>query len=92
MSVKNQELVLTKKEALCISKLSNSTFSRYRNSGKLLKDIHFVKPNSRLIRYYQDTLTEWVNTYGYDTARQLSESNLPRVVSYRNSQNSGIST
>lgn len=55
---------LTKYDAAELTCLSTHTLKKYRLNGKLIKGIHYVKLNSRTIRYHRPSLQTWMNN-GY---------------------------
>ncbi|MEL6385289.1 MAG: hypothetical protein AAFQ89_23055 [Cyanobacteria bacterium J06626_18] len=47
----------------CLS-LSGSTLKKYRLSGELIEGIHWVRINSRCVRYNLELLKDWLHNRG----------------------------
>ena len=54
-----ESIYLTKHEAAKLTKLSWQTLRKYRLSGKLKEGIHWIKFNSRNVKYYREALDYW---------------------------------
>jgi hypothetical protein len=50
-----------KREASQRLRLSNSTMKRYRTDGRWIQGIHWVRLNSRCIRYNLELLQDWLH-------------------------------
>ena len=50
---------VNKQEATQCLKLSDSTLKRYRSKGLLVEGLHWVRINSRVIRYNLELLKDW---------------------------------
>ncbi|MGK7892364.1 MAG: helix-turn-helix transcriptional regulator [Xenococcus sp. (in: cyanobacteria)] len=69
---KGNSTLITKQEASEVTRLSEHTLKTYRRDGKLVELVHYIKINSRTIRYKQEALLEWVNCgYSYEAQRRL---------------------
>jgi tRNA(His) 5'-end guanylyltransferase len=51
----------SKQEASQYLKLSGTTLKRYRLQGLLIEGIHWVRINSRCIRYNLDLIQDWLH-------------------------------
>ncbi|MGF1672099.1 MAG: hypothetical protein HC815_41685 [Richelia sp. RM1_1_1] len=54
---------IDKKVAAKLTGLSSDTLKRYRQKGKLQKDIHWVSVNSRVVRYNKTLLIDWIQNH-----------------------------
>ncbi len=54
---------IDKKVAGKLTGLSSDTLKRYRQKGKLQKDIHWVSVNSRVVRYNKTLLIDWIQNH-----------------------------
>jgi len=52
---------VSKREAIESLKLSGTTLRRYRVQGLLIEGLHFVRVNSRCIRYNLDLVKDWLH-------------------------------
>ena len=52
---------VSKREAIESLKLSDTTLRRYRVQGLLIEGLHFVRLNSRCIRYNLDLVKDWLH-------------------------------
>jgi len=53
---------VSKQEAIQSLKLSGTTLRRYRVQGLLIEGLHWVRLNSRCIRYNLDLIKDWLQT------------------------------
>jgi len=51
----------SKQEAIQALKLSGTTLRRYRVQGVLIEGIHWVRVNSRCIRYNLELIQDWLH-------------------------------
>jgi len=51
---------VSKQEAIQSLKLSGTTLRRYRVQGLLIEGLHWVRLNSRCIRYNLDLIKDWL--------------------------------
>ncbi|MEM9908089.1 MAG: hypothetical protein AAF921_24005 [Cyanobacteria bacterium P01_D01_bin.44] len=61
---------VSKQEALQYLKLSSTTLKKYRLKGLLVEGIHWVRINSRCIRYNQELIKDWVQNRHDPAAHQ----------------------
>ena len=54
---------IDKNVAAELTGLSSDTLKRYRQKGKLQKDIHWVSINSRVVRYNKTLLIDWIQNH-----------------------------
>ncbi|MGB3655679.1 MAG: hypothetical protein WBA41_31330 [Rivularia sp. (in: cyanobacteria)] len=54
---------IDKNVAAKLTGLSGDTLKRYRQKGKLQKDIHWVSVNSRVVRYNKTLLIDWIQNH-----------------------------
>ena len=54
---------IDKNVAAKLTGLSGDTLKRYRQKGKLQKDIHWVSVNSRVVRYNKTLLSDWIQNH-----------------------------
>jgi hypothetical protein len=54
---------IDKNLAAKLTGLSGDTLKRYRQKGKLQKDIHWVSVNSRVVRYNKTLLIDWIQNH-----------------------------
>jgi tRNA(His) 5'-end guanylyltransferase len=52
---------VSKQEAIQALKLSGTTLRRYRVQGVLIEGIHWVRVNSRCIRYNLELIQDWLH-------------------------------
>lgn len=52
---------ISKREATQYLKLSDTTLKRYRLRGVLIEGIHWVRINSRCIRYNLELMQDWLH-------------------------------
>lgn len=52
--------LLKKQEAAKLLGVSTFTLRDWRNKGHLIEGIHYIRFNSRTIRYVQESLNHWV--------------------------------
>jgi len=57
------ETLITKHEAAKIIGIRPSTLSHWRREKKLIEGIHFVRFNSRVVRYIHEALKDWAVNY-----------------------------
>ncbi|MEM8804460.1 MAG: hypothetical protein AAGF01_00210 [Cyanobacteria bacterium P01_G01_bin.38] len=61
---------VSKQEATQCLKLSDTTLKRYRSQGLLIEGLHWVRINSRVIRYNLELLKDWVHNRHDPVAHQ----------------------
>jgi tRNA(His) 5'-end guanylyltransferase len=61
---------VSKQEATQSLKLSGTTLRRYRVQGLLIEGVHWVRVNSRCIRYNLDLLKDWLHNRHDPAAHQ----------------------
>ncbi len=61
---------VSKQEALQYLHLSEATLKRYRSQGHLLEGIHWVRINSRCVRYNLELIQDWLHTRHDPTAHE----------------------
>ena len=54
-------LFVNKRKATECLNLSDSTLKRYRRSGEWIEGLHWVRLNSRCIRYNLELLKDWLH-------------------------------
>ncbi len=72
--MRGDQVVMTnfasKQEAAQYLKLSGTTLKRYRLQGLLIEGIHWVRINSRCIRYNLDLIQDWLHNRHDPVAHQ----------------------
>lgn len=58
------QLFVSKRQASECLSLSGSTLKKYRLSGEWVEGIHWVRINSRCIRYNLELLKDWLQNRG----------------------------
>jgi tRNA(His) 5'-end guanylyltransferase len=61
---------VSKQEAVRYLQLSDATLKRYRLQGQLIEGIHWVRINSRCIRYNLDLIQDWLHNRHDPTAHE----------------------
>ena len=61
---------VSKQEATQSLKLSGTTLRRYRVQGLLIEGVHWVRVNSRCIRYNLDLIKDWLHNRHDPAAHQ----------------------
>jgi tRNA(His) 5'-end guanylyltransferase len=61
---------VSKQEALQCLKLSSTTLKKYRLQGLLIEGIHWVRINSRCIRYNLELIQDWLHNRHDPVAHQ----------------------
>lgn len=61
---------VSKQEATQSLKLSGTTLRRYRVQGLLIEDVHWVRLNSRCIRYNLELIKDWLHNRHDPAAHQ----------------------
>ncbi|MEM9804138.1 MAG: hypothetical protein AAF959_02575 [Cyanobacteria bacterium P01_D01_bin.56] len=54
-------LFVSKRQATECLNMSSSTLKRYRRSGEWIEGLHWVRINSRCIRYNLELLKDWLH-------------------------------
>ena len=62
---------VSKQEATQSLKLSGTTLRRYRVQGLLIEGVHWVRVNSRCIRYNLELIKDWLHNRHDPAAHQL---------------------
>ncbi|MGK7894923.1 MAG: helix-turn-helix transcriptional regulator [Xenococcus sp. (in: cyanobacteria)] len=52
--------LIDKNEVAGMLGVKPATVYRYRNQKIFLEDVHYIRINSRLIRYYKEVIENWV--------------------------------
>ncbi len=52
---------VSKREATAHLRISNSTLKRYRTNGKWIEGVHWVRLNSRCVRYNLELIQDWAH-------------------------------
>lgn len=68
---------VTKHKIIEYLNLSEATLKKYRRSGEWLEGVHWVRVNSRCVRYNLDLIEDWMN-YRHDP-----EVHLRKVIAYQ---------
>ncbi|MEM1279434.1 MAG: hypothetical protein AAGG53_05280 [Cyanobacteria bacterium P01_H01_bin.152] len=58
------QLFVSKRQASECLSLSGSTLKKYRLSGEWIEGIHWVRLNSRCVRYNLELLKDWLHNQG----------------------------
>ncbi|MEM6840064.1 MAG: hypothetical protein ACFB0G_19455 [Leptolyngbyaceae cyanobacterium] len=61
---------VSKQEAIQSLKLSGTTLRRYRVQGVLIEGVHWVRVNSRCIRYNLELIKDWLHNRHDPAAHQ----------------------
>jgi len=61
---------VSKQEATQALKLSGTTLRRYRVQGLLIEGVHWVRVNSRCIRYNLELISDWLHNRHDPAAHQ----------------------
>lgn len=72
---------IDKNIAAKLTGLSGDTLKRYRQKGKLQKDIHWVSVNSRVVRYNKTLLTHILHLKIWMSNPQLRARGINRLIS-----------
>lgn len=70
MKPKELQCLLDKREAARLVNMSKHTLTKYRQTGRLVEGVHWCYVNSRLVRYCEYRLEEWI-AFDYNTKIQL---------------------
>ncbi|MBE9140374.1 hypothetical protein IQ254_24770 [Nodosilinea sp. LEGE 07088] len=62
------QLFVNKRQASECLSLSGSTLKKYRLNGEWIEGVHWVRINSRCVRYNLDLLKDWVQNRGNPNA------------------------
>jgi CHAD domain-containing protein len=63
-------LFVTKRQASAYLNLSDATLKKYRMQGVWIEGVHWVRLNSRCVRYNLELLKDWVQNHNDPTAHQ----------------------
>jgi hypothetical protein len=63
-------LFVTKRQLAQYLNLSTDTLKRYRLQGEWLEGIHWVRINSRCVRYNLELIKDWLHNRNHPTAHR----------------------
>ncbi|MEO0759483.1 MAG: hypothetical protein AAFY78_21720 [Cyanobacteria bacterium J06648_16] len=69
---------VSKREVMNCLKLSNSTLKKYRYSGEWIEGLHWVRLNSRCVRYNLDLIKDWLHNRENPVAHERAISRYQR--------------
>ncbi|MGG6242003.1 helix-turn-helix transcriptional regulator [Nodosilinea sp. AN01ver1] len=64
------QLFVNKRQASECLSLSDSTLKKYRLNGEWIEGVHWVRINSRCVRYNLDLIQDWLHNRGNPKAHQ----------------------